>query len=122
MLVRPSESSAVRPTSKTELPEKALAREATGLPKEVAAANGMGKAPGANGTNHTNGANGANGSNGQGPGAGAKNNGKGPGASAARGVVGGTTRATPGGGRSQAGTGKGSSAARRRGNRPKGGK
>lgn len=104
MLVRPSAPS---PASGAELPEKALARDATGLPAEVAAANGLGAAPGVNGT-----------SNGTGPGASAKNDGKGPGASATRGAAGGNIRATPGSGRSQAG--KGPNAPRRRGNRPKG--
>ena len=104
MLVRPS--TPAPSASGGELPEKALAHEATGLPPEVAAANGLGTGSGANGI-----------SNGSGP-ASAKNEGKGAGTSAARGVPGGNTRATPGSGRPQAG--KGSNAPRRRGNRPKG--
>ncbi|HEX6797761.1 MAG TPA: YidC/Oxa1 family membrane protein insertase [Ktedonobacterales bacterium] len=110
MLVRPSAStSAPSSTRGAELPEKALAREATGLPPEIAAANGLSTEPGANGNSN---------GTGTGPGTSAKNYGKGPGVSATRGAPGGTTRATPGSGRPQ--TGKGPNAARRRGNRPKG--
>lgn len=105
MLVRPStpSSSSAPTTSRAELPEEALAREATGLPPEVAAVNSA--ATGTNGTNGTNGT-------------GAKHNGTTPGASGARSASGGTTHATPNSGRPQAS--KGSNAARRRGNRPKG--
>ncbi len=96
MLVRPSTPNAAAP--KRELPEESLAREATGLPPEVAAANRAASVPN---------------------GAAAKTSSTAPGASSTRTAPGGTTRAAPSTRKPQTG-GKGPHAARGRGNRPKG--
>jgi YidC/Oxa1 family membrane protein insertase len=98
-LVRPGTT----PTApKQELPEAALAREATGLPPEVAAANHAGEEP------HTNGTGGV----------GAKAGGGGTSAAAQHATSDESTRTTPRTRRPQ--TGKGTSTARGRGNRHKG--